>query len=140
MYTNILTPVIEYYLGFNIDHVEFKNSMLSFCSRCGNGELKENEIGNWDLILDRIKVSEIENSVLEILIGSETMDLEKYYNDLKELEKSLFNYRSLCLVKDILASIEYFLVNHNVKIKKPIRINDKFIFSLDGENEIIYLN
>ena len=134
-------PVIEYYLGFNIDSMESNDSIISFWSRWGQGKIEQNELGNWDVIIGDDKVSEIEYSVFKTIMEcSETPDIQKYYNQLRVLLRGNLNFRSSCLVKDILLSLEYLMLNETIKPKSPIEVGNFYIFTLDGAKQIICLN
>ena len=57
-----------------------------------------------------------------------------------KLKKKGLKYRSDVLVEQLLLSIEFLLLNAEVKINKPISLGEFFIFSLNGKKEIIVLN
>ena len=138
---NILFPVIEYYLGYQIEEIELSGSIVSFLTKWGRGELQQNPLGVWEITIGPEKVAEIEDRDFKVIQESNrNIDLQRYYNELKELLSEKLSFRSGCLIKDIITSLEYLLVNENIKINEPINVGKFFLFSLENQKEIICLN
>lgn len=139
---NVLIPFIEYYLGCTIESIEKKDSDIVFSTRWGRGTAKMSESGNLEVYVGDNKVSEIESKVFEtVMESSKSPDVQKYYEDLKSiLADEHLTFRSSCLIKDIMGSLEHLLINENVKVEGPIRIGTYFIFPLGDRKEIICLN
>ena len=140
--SNVLIPVIEYYLGCSIDFIETRDLETVFSTRWGNGKIQQNTLGNWDVYIGDSRVIEIESMVYKTIMDSnDSPDIQNYYYRLKMLlSNEDLNFRSSCLIKDIIVSLEYLLINEGVKIKSPINMGKYFIFPLDGKKEIICLN
>ncbi len=139
--SSMLVPVIEYYVGCSIESIENKDSEILFSTRWGKGRIKKNRRGNWEIYINDERVSMIERDVFKTITeSSNTPDVQKYYNDLKELLLGNLTFRSSCLIKDIMVSLEYLLIHESVKINKPINVGKFFMFMLDGKKEIICLN
>lgn len=139
--SDMLVPIIEYYVGCSIESFDDKNTEILFSTRWGKGRTKKNRRGNWEIFINEEKVSLIERDVFKTITeSSNTPDVQKYYNDLKELMSSDLTFRSVCLIRDIMVSLEYLLIHESVKINKPINVGKFFIFNLCGKKEIICLN
>ena len=139
--SDVIVPMIEYYIGGPIDSMEMIDSIVFFSTSDGNGKICENEIGNWEVYVNEEKVSEIEEKVFKTIMDSkECLDIQNYYDDLKDILGSDLTYRSSCLIRDIMGSLEYLLINEDVKIKSPVNMGKYFIFTLDNGKEIICLN
>ena len=140
---SVIIPVIEYYLGFKIESLDNIDSIFLFYSENGNGVVYQNYIGNWELYIGDVKISEIENIVFNTIMEcSETCDVQKYYNKLTLLLKEDLNDQSNTLIKDVKRSLEYFVIREDVKITGNAFLNmgDSFIFSIDGKKQIACLN
>jgi hypothetical protein len=138
---NILFPVIEYYLGCHIDHIEKNDDTIFFWSNRGTGELQQNVYGDWEVYMEGEKVEEIEDKVFQLILPSDSnSDPQSYYEELSNLLKENLAHRSRCLIKDIMASIELLVLDKRIIIKKPIEIRNSFIFMLDGKKQIVCLN
>jgi len=136
-----MVPMIEYYIGCPVDSIETVDSIVFFSSSDGIGRIYQNEYGDWEVYMNEQKVTEIEGKVFKTILDSrECLDFEKYYIDLRGMLQEGLTKRSSRLIRDIMGSLEYLLLNEDVKIKNPINIGSYFIFSLDKGKEIICLN
>jgi len=136
-----MVPMIEYYIGCPVDSIETVDSVVFFSSNEEAGKIYQNEDGNWEVYMAEKKVTEIEGKVFKTIMDSrECIDFEKYYIDLRVMLQEGLTKRSSVLIRDIMGSLEYLLINEDVKIKNPINIGSYFIFSLEGCKEIICLN
>ena len=139
--SDILFPVIEYYLGHKIEYMEKDESSVYFVTEIGRGEIIQNILGNWDIYIEGEKIEEIENCVYEMVSPSvPNTDTQKYYNDLKTLLNVGLTNRSKRLIQDIMGSLEYLLLNENVVIRTPLVVDKYFLFTLDKRKEIVCLN
>lgn len=139
--SSMLAPVIEYYVGCAIESIENRDKEILFSTRWGRGKIKKNRRGNWEIYINDEKVSLIEKDVFRTITeSSNTPDVQKYYNELKELLASNLTFRSSCLIKDIMVSLEYLLIHESVRINKPINVGKFFMFMMGGKKEIICLN
>ena len=139
--SDVMVPMIEYYIGCPVDSIETVDSVVFFSSNDGTGKIYQNEDGNWEVYMNDGKVTEIEGKVFKTILDSkECMDFEKYYIELRDILQEGLTKRSSVLIRDIMVSLEYLLINEDVKIKNPINIGIYFIFSLEKCKEIICLN
>ena len=139
---DILYPIIEHYIGTKVTGVKREDEMVFFSTLLGQGgKIKKNSLGDWDLVIEDEKVAEIENSLFSTFCESESQPpIGKYYYKLMDLKSQHLNYRSNLLVSQILDSLEFLILNAEIKIDSPIEFGPFFAFSLDGEKNILVLN
>ena len=139
---DILYPIIEHYIGIRVVGIERDEEIVQFKTLLGQGgKIERNPTGDWDLLIDEEKVAEIEDVLFSIFCEAKKQPpIDKYYKKLLKLKKKGRKYRSDVLVEQLLLSIEFLLLNAEVKINKPISLGEFFIFSLNGKKEIIVLN
>lgn len=139
---DILYPIIEHYIGVRVVGVEREREMVQFKTLLGQGgKIERNESGDWDLLVGEEKVAEIEDVLFSIFCESRKQPpIDKYYKKLLKLKKKGLKYRSDVLVDQLILSIEFLLLNGDVKLSKAVNIGEFFIFNMNGKKEIIVLN
>ena len=139
--SDILYPVLEYYLGAPIIGVKREESCVHFTSTIGEGEMRESANGNWNIFVSETNKGTIEKEVFELLTTPENQpDLVSYYENMKRLSARRLNRRSKSLVKDIIKSVEYLIMNVDVKLDSGVRVGSFFIYTQRGEKKTICLN
>lgn len=139
--SDILYPVLEYYLHAKIIGVKREESCVHFVSSIGEGEMRESSSGNWDIFVSDENMGMIEKEVFDLLTTPENQpDLVSYYENMKELSTRRLNHTSKSLVKDIIKSVEFLIMNVDVKLENGVAVGPFFVYSHKGEKKTICLN
>lgn len=139
---DILYPIIEHYIGIKVAGVQREDDIVQFVTSIGQeGKIERNSTGDWDLSVEQEKVAEIEDILFSIFCESRKQPpIDRYYKRLLKLKKRGLNYRSKVLVEQLILSVEYLLLNSDVKLKNPLNIGPFYIFNFNNRKEIIVLN
>lgn len=139
----ILIPVLEHFVGIKVFELTSGGDFLTFATALGGaGHMVQNDNGGWDIFVGREIVYEIESELFNTLVPSEgKLPVEIYYKRLRNLIDIGLKYRSLILVDQIIKTLEYFILNTDVKINDPITIGNSMVYTTkDNTKNIICLN
>ena len=140
---DILTPVIEFFVGSDVIELERKEDHVEFITSWGyEGQLIKNVFGNWDIKIGDEVVYEIEEELYSILVpANKQRPAASYYSELKHLRESKeLKHRSISLVNQIIFSLEFLILNANVILENPVEVSPFYIFNVDDKKFIIGLN
>lgn len=140
---DILFPIIEHYTGIRVSRIKRSDELVLFKTSLGQGgKIERNIEGDWDLVIDDEKVAEIEDILFSVFCESKDQPpIDKYYNKLVGLKnKGVLNYKSNILVDQLIASIEFLILNMDVELEDPLAMGPFFTFNHNGTKHVLVLN
>lgn len=134
VHTDLMYSALDHFLGTDTPVRIFRDDLgVSFETAMGNhGLVIPNKNGSWDILLNDLKIYEIENEVYSIIsYGENAPHIDQYMKKLKELSCSEIKDKSKEFVEMTMGGIEILAVQGKISLSESFTYGPFFIYT-DG--------
>ena len=144
VHTDLMFSALDYFLGSDTPSLVFRDELgISFETVLGNyGLVVPNEEGNWDVIVNKIKVYEIEDEVYSIITHEGNSPfVEEYMEKLKRVYNLDLKEKSKNFVSMTMKGLEFLAIHGKINLRGNFSSGPFFAYDgIDGFKKRIILN